>query len=292
MQYSLPAAGHKTTDSTTIEMPIVVQGGRTRNLDVTGKRLTIASLAMVVCFAVIGVRLFSLGTAGDQPRFDGRVINATLASRPIINDRNGVPMALDILVPSLFAEPRRIIDIDEATAAIRFVLPELKEKWLRARLDGDAGFAWIARELTPLQQAELMGKGIPGLDFLSETRRFYPAFRQASHVLGAVNVDNAGIAGIEAHIDKLYGLDVLHTTGLGRDAALEPVALSIDMRIQNVLHRELGEALERYQAIAAAGTIIDVHTGEGGRSGLFARFRSQPACHDDRGRSLQPHHGG
>ncbi len=120
----------------------------------------------------------------------------------------------------------------------------------------------VARELSPPQQSELIKKGIPGLDFLSETRRVYPAFRQASHVLGAVNVDNAGIAGIEAHIDQLYGLDVLHSTGLGRDTAMEPLALSINMRIQNVLHGELGEALERYQAVAAAGTVIDVHTGE------------------------------
>ena len=217
---------------------------------------------MVACFAVIGVRLVLLGIADNQPRFDGRVLNATLASRPTISDRNGVPMAFDIRVPSLFAEPRRIIDVEEAAAAIKSVLPELDEGWLRARLDGEGGFAWIARELTPLQQIDLMRKGIPGLDFLSETRRVYPAFRQASHVLGAVNVDNAGIAGIEAHIDQLYGLDVLHDTGLGRGAALEPVVLSIDMRVQNILHWELGEALDRYQAVAAAGTVIDVHTGE------------------------------
>lgn len=262
MQNVLPASDRETTASASTETQIVLKGVRTGNLGVSGKRLSIATWAILACFAVIGVRLVVLGTADDQPRFDGRVLNATLASRPVINDRNGVPMALDIRVPSLFAEPRRIIDVTEATAAIRSVLPELEETWLRARLDGDAGFAWIARELSPIQQSELMRKGIPGLDFLSETRRVYPAFQQASHVLGAVNVDNAGIAGIEAHVDQLYGLDVLHSTGLGRDTALDPLALSVDMRIQNVLHKELGDALERYQAVAAAGTVIDVHTGE------------------------------
>jgi cell division protein FtsI (penicillin-binding protein 3) len=261
MHTFLPTIEGESTGATRTT-PIIVQGTRTRNLEVSGKRLRIATWGAVAVFAVVVARLLVLGSLEDQPRFDGRVLNATLASRPVINDRNGLPMALDIRVPSLFAEPRRIIDVDEATAAIRSVLPELEESWLKGRLDGDAGFAWVARELTPVQQAEIMKKGIPGLDFLSETRRIYPAFRQASHVLGAVNVDNAGIAGIEAHIDQLYGLDVLHSTGLGRDVALEPVGLSIDMRIQNVLHRELGEGLDRYQAVAAAGSVIDVLTGE------------------------------
>lgn len=262
MQTLLPATEREAIGSATVDKPIVVQGSRTRNLDVSGKRLKIALWVIVAGLVVVGVRLLVLGSAEHQPVFDGRVLNATLASRPVINDRNGLPMALDIRVPSLFAEPRRIIDVDEAAAAIRAVLPDLEEDWLKRRLDGNSGFAWVARELSPQQHTALMRKGIPGLDFLSETRRIYPAFRQASHVLGAVNVDNAGIAGIEAHIDKLYSLDVLHSTGLGRGAALEPVSLSIDMRVQNVLHRELGDALNRYQAVAAAGTIIDVHTGE------------------------------
>jgi Cell division protein FtsI/penicillin-binding protein 2 len=262
MQTLLPATEREAIGSATVDKPIVVQGSRTRNLDVSGKRLKIALWVIVAGLVVVGVRLLVLGSAEHQPVFDGRVLNATLASRPVINDRNGLPMALDIRVPSLFAEPRRIIDVDEAAAAIRAVLPDLEEDWLKRRLDGNSGFAWVARELSPQQHTALMRKGIPGLDFLSETRRIYPAFRQASHVLGAVNVDNAGIAGIEAHIDRLYGLDVLHSTGLGRGAVLEPVSLSIDMRVQNVLHRELGDALDRYQAVAAAGTIIDVHTGE------------------------------
>ena len=262
MQTLLPATEREAIGSATVDKPIVVQGSRTRNLDVSGKRLKIALWVIVAGLVVVGVRLLVLGSAEHQPVFDGRVLNATLASRPVINDRNGLPMALDIRVPSLFAEPRRIIDVDEAAAAIRAVLPDLEEDWLKRRLDGNSGFAWVARELSPQQHTALMRKGIPGLDFLSETRRIYPAFRQASHVLGGVNVDNAGIAGIEAHIDKLYSLDVLHSTGLGRGAALEPVSLSIDMRVQNVLHRELGDALDRYQAVAAAGTIIDVHTGE------------------------------
>jgi cell division protein FtsI (penicillin-binding protein 3) len=248
--------------SETHKISIIMPGLRKENLDVTRRRLLVAVWTIVLAFGLVVGRLIWFGSLEAPPRIDGRVLNATLASRPAIFDRHGVPMALDIRVPSLFAEPRSIIDVEEAVEAITSVLPHLEAEWLRSRLDGQSGFAWIARELTPQLEKEIMHKGIPGLDFLVETRRFYPAFRQASHVLGAVNIDNSGIAGIESYIDDTYDLDLLHAIGLARDATMEPVRLSIDMRVQNVLHGELEDALVRYQAVAAAGALVDVHTGE------------------------------
>src|SRR5690606_17356121 len=146
--------------------------------------------------------------------------------------------------------------------AVLSVLPDLDQAWLRARLTGESGFAWIARELTPQQESQIMRLGIPGLDFLTETKRFYPGFTQAAHILGAVNVDNGGIAGIEHYLDRARDLNLLHEIGLARGTTLEPVHLAVDMRVQHVLHAELIDAMSRYQAIAAAGAVVDVHSGE------------------------------
>ncbi len=253
------AAVH-SSDETGIS--ITISGKRKENLDVTKARLRMAVWVMILAFGVVVGRLVWFGTLEAPQRVDGRVLNATLASRPTILDRNGVPMALDIRAPSLFAEPRNIIDVEEAAQAITRVLPHLDTRWLRKRLDSQSGFAWIARELTPQVEKAMMHQGIPGLDFLVETRRFYPGFRQAAHVLGGVNIDNGGIAGIEAYIDKAFDLDLLHSIGLARDTAMEPVRLSIDMRVQNVLHAELEDAMIRYSATASAGALVDVHTGE------------------------------
>ncbi len=228
----------------------------------TQRRLVISLWAIAFFVAVVMGRLVWFGVSAAPVSVDGTVLNATLASRPTILDRNGVTMALDIRVPSLFAEPRNILDVNEAVDAVVAVLPDLDPARLRQRLSGEGGFAWVARELTPQVRTEIMRAGIPGLDFLTETRRFYPGFNQAAHVLGAVNVDNAGVAGIETHIDDLYDLRLLHSIGLARGAVLEPVHLSIDMRVQHVLHGELADALTRYGAVAAAGAVVDVHSGE------------------------------
>ncbi|WMT85842.1 penicillin-binding protein 2 [Pelagibacterium sp. 26DY04] len=240
---------------------ISLDGARKARGNLTGARIRWAMVFVLLVFSVMFGRLIWLGNVEVDTSIEGQTRDAIMASRPSILDRNGLEMAVDIRVPSLFAEPRRIIDVDEAADAILTVLPDLDPAWLRNRLTGDRGFVWIARELTPAQQDRIMRLGIPGLDFLEESKRFYPGGTVASHVMGAVNIDNVGIAGIEKHLDD-DNLALLQNLGLARDSALTPVNLSIDLRVQHILHDELVDALERYQAIAAAGAIMNVNTGE------------------------------
>jgi cell division protein FtsI (penicillin-binding protein 3) len=141
------------------------------------------------------------------------------------------------------------------------VLPDLDEKWLRARLTGDKGFVWVQRELSPAIQDKVMRLGIPGVDFITESKRFYPGMSEASHILGSTNIDNQGIAGIERHMDS-EDVALLQDLGLARGNALAPVELSVDMRVQHIMHEQLMDAMTRYKAIAAAGVMMDIHTGE------------------------------
>jgi cell division protein FtsI (penicillin-binding protein 3) len=179
--------------------------------------------------------------------------------RPSIVDRNGFILATDIQVPSVFAEPRNILDPDEATELLTSVLPDLNASELRDRLSTRRGFVWIKRHITPRQQSDIHRLGIPGVGFIHENKRIYPNGPLGAHVLGFVNLDNVGIAGIEKFMD---------TSGLTRSGEFPsertppPLALSIDLRVQNVLRQELVSGLETYRALAAAGLILDVTTGE------------------------------
>ncbi|MFO1185669.1 MAG: penicillin-binding protein 2 [Bauldia sp.] len=222
-------------------------------------RLYLVLVAFFGLYAAIAGRLTVLAMT-DPPVVAARGSTVT-AARPDIVDRNGEVLATDIKSASLFAEPRRILDVDEAAELISGVLPGLEVAALRKKLAGNAGFAWIKREVTPAQRAQLHELGIPGLGFVTENRRFYPGGPTSSHLLGAVNVDNQGIAGIEKFVDA-GGLADLQSTGFARADGLQPVRLSVDLRVQNVLRSELSAAMQRYQAIAATGVILDVHTGE------------------------------
>jgi len=240
---------------------IALDGVRKARGNLTQARIRWMILALVLGFLAVGGRLVQLGMVEKDESIEGQTRDAITATRPPILDRNGLEMAVDIRVPSLFAEPRRIIDVEEAVRKLRTVLPDLDENWLRGRLTGDKGFVWIKRELTPAIQDQVMRLGIPGIDFITESKRFYPGMSEAAHVLGSTNVDNQGIAGIERHMDS-ESVALLQELGLARGNALAPVELSIDMRVQHVLHDQLKDALTRYQAIAAAGAMMDIYTGE------------------------------
>lgn len=240
---------------------ISLDGVRKARVNLTQARIRWMVLAVVLGFTAVGGRLVQLGMVETDTTIEGQTRDAITATRPPILDRNGLEMAVDIRVPSLYAEPRRIIDVEEAVTKLRTVLPDIDEKWLRNRLSGDQGFVWIKRELTPAIEEQVMRLGIPGVDFITESKRFYPAMNEASHVLGSTNVDNQGIAGIERAMDT-ESISLLQDLGLARGNALTPVDLSIDMRVQHVMHDQLVDAMTRYQAIAAAGVMMDIYTGE------------------------------
>jgi cell division protein FtsI (penicillin-binding protein 3) len=225
-------------------------------------RIRLTQGIFLLAFAAIVGRLLMLGIAGAPAGTGSIDPNAAIAtSRPDLVDRKGEVLAADIKTASLYGEPRNIIDPDEAAEAIAGVLPELDVAALRKRLTGDAGFVWIKREITPKQQAAIHALGIPGIGFLTENRRFYPGGPTAAHVLGHVNVDNQGIAGIEKYVDDRWLAD-LHAAGFARGETLDPVRLSLDINVQHILRDELVQAMERYRAIAASGIILNVHTGE------------------------------
>ncbi|MGJ8528145.1 peptidoglycan D,D-transpeptidase FtsI family protein [Maritalea sp.] len=242
-------------------VPISIDGARKSRGHMTRSRIRLSLALAMVLFSIVAGRLVMLATVEVDQVSQGQARPALTATRPTLLDRNGSPLAIDIQVPSLFAEPRRIIDVDEAVEAIGKEFPDMNRKWLRSRLDGDEGFVWLKRELSPQQKERVLRLGIPGIDFVSESRRFYPGGNVAAHILGAVNVDNVGIAGMERFLDNRE-VALLQDLGFARDRSLQSVDLSIDLRVQHAMRRELVDALERYKAIAAAGVMMDVRTGE------------------------------
>lgn len=225
-------------------------------------RIQLAAVVFGLAYMVIVGRLLMFGVMDPASGNSGDDPNAAMAiGRPDLVDRNREILATDIKTASLYGEPRNIIDPDEAAEALTTVLTDLDVNALRKRLTGNAGFVWIKREITPTQQARIHALGIPGIGFLTENRRFYPGGPTAAHILGLVNIDNQGIAGIEKAVDDRW-LGALHKAGFGRGEDLDPVELSIDLRIQHILRDELAAGMERYHAVAAAGVVLNVHTGE------------------------------
>ena len=224
-------------------------------------RLWMAITCFVGIYGVMGGKLIYFGVIGGENEDNAGPAVHQLASRPDILDRNGEILATDIKTASLYAEPRKIVDPDETIEMLSTVLPDLDWEATYKRLKSGAGFVWVKRGLTPKQQSQIMALGVPGIGFRTEKRRFYPGGPTASHILGLVNVDNQGIAGMEKYIDS-QGLTDLRSVGLATGQSLEPVRLSIDIRVQHIMRDVLVKAMERYRAIAAGAVVLNVKTGE------------------------------
>ncbi len=228
-----------------------LQGAEKQALETGRNRLVVAGAMIAFAFVAVAVRLVDVAVLqGGEPRIARSTPPHAATARADIVDRNGVLLATSLPVVSLHANPREILDAADAAARIAAVLPDLDREQLASRLAAPGRFVWIKRNLTPRQHYEINRLGIPGLAFQHAEKRAYPQGRAAAHVLGFTDVDGRGIAGIEKKFDAMLA------EGEG------PLVLSLDVRVQDILRDELARQMTRFQAIGAAGVILDVDTAE------------------------------
>ncbi|MBZ5758550.1 MULTISPECIES: peptidoglycan D,D-transpeptidase FtsI family protein [Rhizobium] len=235
--------------------------GNVRKSRQSKSRLGILAGTLCVVYCVVFGKLIFLGM---QPQADTTNIPAgpAMASRPDIEDRNGALLATDIRTFSMYAEPIKMVDVDDTIEKLTKIFPNLDRKSTYRKLsDKRSHFVWLERQLTPKQQGEILALGLPAIGFRPEVRRFYPGGSTAAHVLGYVDIDNHGVAGMEKYLDN-QGLSDLTSAGLASSEPLEPVKLSIDIRVQNIVHDVVVDALTKYQSKSAGAVILDIKTGE------------------------------
>ncbi len=227
----------------------------------TRRRLAVVGALVIVSFGSIAGQLTRLGLRADATVKSSIAAPLSLHfARPNIVDRKGRLLATDVLMPSLFADPALIIDLDEVVEQLTALFGDLNENSLRASLqDRSRRFAWVRRGLTPNEAQKVHDLGLPGLAFRRELRRVYPAGAVAGHVLGTVDLDNKGIAGIERYVDEEVGVEPTHRSS---DKLLAPVILSLDLGVQHGVRTQLADAMKRYKAKGASAVVMDVKTGE------------------------------
>jgi len=232
---------------------IRIEGDRKTAIEMGRNRLMVAGALFTAAFTVIGIRVIDVSVFSEntEPRYTRSIAKDEKHNgRTDIVDRNGVLMATSLSTASLFANPRLVLDPEQAALKLATALPDIDVKVIEKKLRSNRGFVWLKRHLTPRQQYAVNRLGIPALNFQREARRMYPMGSLAAHALGFTDIDNKGLTGIERYFDK-----ELRTRQ-------DNMALSIDVRVQHVLEHELGVAMKKFSAIGAAGLVMDVTTGE------------------------------
>lgn len=235
---------------------------RRAQLEKTRGRLVVAACGFALLFGAVGLKL-SLATVIDPATPKLRAAPRIPTGQPTVErapilDRNGEVLALSLQVSELYANPEEINDPVATADQLLSVLPNLDRERLVARLtkrtvpgsERPVEFAYIARNLPPRQQQAVNDLGLPGLHFQPAERRFYPQGSAAAHVLGSVDVDGHGVAGVERSFDERLRTD--H----------EPLRLSIDVRVQVALREAVQKAIADFNGVGGAGVVMDINTAE------------------------------
>jgi len=218
-------------------------------------------IGLVVAFGAVSVQLVRLAARGQvDVQLAAAAPLTTSFSRPDIIDRHGRILATDVAAPSLYADPKNVLSVDETMERLSVLLPGIDTPELREILaDKSRRFVWVKRRLSTALAQKIHELGLPGLVFRAEPQRSYPQARVAGHILGLVNIYNKGLSGLEHYIDEELGVE---RVPVARVNTKPPVRLSIDIPAQYALEQELQSARRMYRAKAASGVVLDVATGE------------------------------
>ncbi|MEM7651185.1 MAG: penicillin-binding protein 2 [Pseudomonadota bacterium] len=236
---------------------VKLEGERSSALDLARGRLVLVSGFFIVVYMIFAVRAFDLAVIQGHVlgRDNGNAIEY-VSKKPVgairradITDRNGALLATTLKTVSLYADSHLISSPAEAATKLVEIFPDLKYGDVLQKLQGGKRFEWITRSVSPDQQYQVLQIGEPGLEFEEAYKRFYPQGPLAAHLLGYSNVDADGLAGVERSFNR-------HLSQ-GQD-----LRLTLDVRLQHVLRRELARAMGDFEAKAATGAIMDVTTGE------------------------------
>jgi cell division protein FtsI (penicillin-binding protein 3) len=236
-----------------IERPIPYREEEQHGLSLTYHRLMLVLLVFAGVTALIVLRLAYLQAFTDRSGAAG-IGNPLVPPRADIVDRNGVALARTIEAWSIGVHPRRIIgDRNALAVSLNQLMPERSAAEYRAMLGADRNYLYLARRALPELVDAVNALGEPGFVFNREPERLYPETALAGHVLGWTDFEGRGVAGMERAFDARLTDPQLRA---------QPLALSIDSRVQAAMETELATAVTAMNAEGGTGIVLDVHTGE------------------------------
>ncbi len=220
--------------------------------EIKKSRLILIYFCILAVFVAIILRMIFVVAFGDKVKVSGIYDPRLAGKRANIYDRNGVLVATDLKTKSLYLSSILVKDSQEIAQGLAQIFSDISyHEILKKISDGKNSKQWILirRNLTPKQVEQVQNLQIAGLLFEDDRIRVYPQKSITSHFVGYVDLDRKGLSGMEMQYDRSL-------------MAGEDLHLSLDVRVQDILHDELLIGMEEFRAKAAAGVIMDVNNGE------------------------------
>ncbi|MGQ9636268.1 MAG: penicillin-binding protein [Thermodesulfobacteriota bacterium] len=199
-----------------------------------------------------------------------------LPKRGVIYDRNGNELAVSLEVDSVYAEPKKIVEVERTVRELSKIL-RIDSREIQEGLRKKKSFVWIQRKISPQEAESIKALRLSGVNFLKENKRFYPHGPLAAHVVGFVGLDSKGLEGIEFQYDGLLNgkpqIWMIERDAMGRGIILSDpivekeehyrnIVLTLDSYLQRIVEVELGDAIKRWQAKGGMAIMMEPKTGK------------------------------
>ena len=220
-------------------------------------RTIFALCCFAAAYILLGARV-SYVCLGDGINIDAAISQSADADiirfknpvkRADILDRNGEIIATSLPTVNLYANTKKIKNIEDVAEKLNYIFPEISYEVFEKKLSRRGAFIYLKHNLSPAQQMEVNNLGIPGLEFENCEKRIYPHKNLFAHVLGSTNIDNVGTAGLEKYMDERL------TT------STKPLHLTLDLGVQNKIRDELLAGVKQFNAEGAAAILMEVKSG-------------------------------
>ena len=234
-------------------------------------RIYILLFTFIFAFIVIGTQMVLMAINPISISDDRKVNLNNKFDRKDIIDTNGVLLATNVKVNSLYAHPSEIINKEKVINSLLKIFPDSDKENLIKKLYSNKPFVWLRKTISPEQQNLVKDIGQPGLYFGPREMRIYPNGTSAAHILGGTrygleSVDSAEILGT-AGVELLYNKQLSNT-----DNPLEPLQLSIDIKIQALVEEILENGIKLMGAKGGSVILMDSKTGEIMSLASFPKF--------------------
>ena len=149
---------------------------------------------------------------------------------------------------SLYANPINIKNKISLSKKLSLILNKDYDE-INSKLNSKNKFVFLKRNISPQEHQKIIDLGEINIQTLVEKKRIYPYQNATSHLVGYVNIDNLGQAGIERSFEEQLSKGV-------------NIYLSIDINLQNAIRQELINTISKFSADSGSSIVLNIKSGE------------------------------
>ena len=220
------------------------------NLNITFNRVAFIFFIFFIISLIYSIHLIHLGSR--QLKIDHVVRNNNLSNklyRADILDKNSVYVGKTISSIDIGISPSKIIDEKKLLLNLKYIFPNKDFKEISKRIK-KGNFFYFEKKIYEENYEKLMQLGDKSIEPRDNLIRIYPQKNLFSHIIGQIDNENNGIAGLEKSLDEK-----LKNTQ-------KPIILTVDRDIQFLIRNELIKFNKIFKTKGSAAILMNVNNGE------------------------------